>query len=373
MAGRRGLFVRKDGSAGTSPQGARLALAGLVTPSGDLGVIPGVFSGCIVSGNSDWTYTVSAGHFQTTRGASDGVAVAANDGATLTSAVATAPATGSRWDLIWIRQRDIDNGDADSTVVVGVTSGTSGGSPTKPYGSVPAGALVLAEAQVAAGATQTAHANVTIAQVAARVAARGGIISLPNSAAATAMLGAGSTSYPQYGDLDGVLVRSDGTTWRSALTLASGTWNLAGNLSIPNNTYTVFPAVSVVETPTPGKLTNTSGAITVADAGVYEVDVAVRWPGTATAPLKRLVGVAMNCPSISSGGALASGTMLSVEVSTPTGTADFTQRFRSRRFTLAAGDVLRVFLAQDSGGTLVVGPGLNDALGFCSLGVYRVA
>jgi len=204
MAGRRGLFVRKDATAGTGPQDARLALAGLLTPAGPLGVVPGVLSGCAVTGTSGWAYEVGAGHYVTTRGASDGAVLAAVDGPTATDAgaVGVAPASGSRWDLIWVRQRDVDAGDSDSKSVVGVTSGTSGGSPSKPYGSVPAGALVLAEAQVASGATQTSHANVTITNVAPWVAARGGIIPVPNVAARQALAAASAptSARPLYVD-----------------------------------------------------------------------------------------------------------------------------------------------------------------------------
>lgn len=176
MPGRRGLFVRKDASAGTSPQDARLALAGLVAPDGDLAALPGVLSGCVASGTSGWTYSVSKGHYVVTRGESDGVVVGSIDGATSTNTVAAAPASGSRWDLIWVRQADTDSGDSDSAVTVGATSGVSGGSPSKPYGSVPAGALVVAEALVSAGATQTSSASVVITQVARRTVARGGIL-----------------------------------------------------------------------------------------------------------------------------------------------------------------------------------------------------
>lgn len=191
MAGRRGLFVRKDATAGTGPQDARLALAGLMTSAGDLAVVPGILSGCVVEGTATMEYSVGAGHYVTTRGASDGGVAGSVDGVTLTGAVAAAPASGSRYDLIWVRQNDVDAGDANSQAVVGVTSGSSSGSPSKPYGSVPVGALVLAEARVYATATATLDANVTITRVAPGVAARGGIIPVPNAtvrdALATAM------------------------------------------------------------------------------------------------------------------------------------------------------------------------------------------
>ncbi len=250
MAGRRGLFVRKDTTAGTGPQDARLALAGLLTPAGALGVVPGVLSGCAVTGTSGWAYEVSAGHYVTTRGASDGAVLAAVDGPTATDvgAVGVAPASGSRWDLIWVRQRDVDAGDSDSQSVVGVTSGTSGGSPSKPYGSVPAGALVLAEAQVATGATQTSHANVTITNVAPAVAARGGIIPVPNVTVRSALAAASEPTlarplYVHRSDADALgrlEVSTNGTTWRTytatpsmpapRTTAANGSATASGNL-----------------------------------------------------------------------------------------------------------------------------------------------
>lgn len=163
----RGLFVRKDATRGTTPVEARNALAAIFPSAG-------VVDGLAVSGNAgDWHYSVAAGHAVTSRGGTDGVTILTVDGATDTPVVAAAPASGSRWDLIWIRHNDVDNGDADSDAVLGVTQGTASGSPTKPYGSVPAGALVLAEAQVAAGATGTLHANVAITRVAAVAAPRG--------------------------------------------------------------------------------------------------------------------------------------------------------------------------------------------------------
>lgn len=183
----RNPFTRKDATRGSTPVDGRLAMAGLVTPAGDVGVTPGVVSGMVVSGRSTapgWAYSVSGGHAVTTRSATDGANLTGLDGATDTPTVAAAPATGSRWDLIWIRQRDVDNGDPDSAAVLGVTSGPSSGTPSKPYGSVPAGALVLAEAQVSAGAATTADPLVTITQVATLVSGRGGIVPATSAEAA---------------------------------------------------------------------------------------------------------------------------------------------------------------------------------------------
>lgn len=228
MAGRRGLFVRRDATAGTSPQDARLALAGLLTPSGDLGVVGGVISGCTVTGMNAWTYSVAAGHLVGTRGASEGAHLFSVDGATTTPTVSAAPASGSRYDLIWARQRDIDLADTDSTVAVGVTSGSSGGSPSKPYGSVPVGAVVVAEARVFAGATQTDDPNVTITHPGPRVAARGGIIPVPNTTVRDALAAAASPSptQPLY------VHRANATNAELALefTTDGSNWTTAGRV-----------------------------------------------------------------------------------------------------------------------------------------------
>lgn len=214
----RNPFTRKDATRGSAPVDGRLALAGLVTPAGDLGITPGVISGLTVSGRSSapvWAYSVSGGHAVTTRGATDGASLIGLDGATNTPTVSAAPATGSRWDLIWIRQRDVENGDPDSSCVLDVTSGTPGGSPSKPYGSVPPGALVLAEAQVSAGASSTADPLVTITQVAARVAARGGIAPAGTITRRDLLLAGASASSPVYADVAGAIYRGDGTTWQA--------------------------------------------------------------------------------------------------------------------------------------------------------------
>lgn len=214
----RNPFTRKDSVRGSAPVDGRLAVAGLVTSSGDLAVSAGVLSGCTVTGRSTaplWSYAVSAGHVVTTRGAGDGASLLGLDGATDTPTVAAAPATGSRWDLIWIQQRDVENADTDSNAVLGVTSGTSSGSPSKPYGSIPPGALVLAEAQVSAGAASTADALVVISQVAPRAAARGGLIPLRNANDETVLSVHASATNPLMGlRLDtGDVRRNLGSGW----------------------------------------------------------------------------------------------------------------------------------------------------------------
>lgn len=224
MAGFRGLFVRKDATRGTTPVEARQALAGLLTASGDLGALPGVISGLRVIGLAGtWAYAVTEGHDVLSRGASYGAILSGLDGTTNTDEVPAAPGSGSRWDLIWRRHLDIDEEDATSDSVLGVTSGTASGSPSKPYIDVPAGALVIAEAQVGAGATGTLHANVTITQVAPRVGTRNGIIPVTTQAQLDALAAIATTSQPVYADYNGQLERNAGSGW-STIAVAGPVW-----------------------------------------------------------------------------------------------------------------------------------------------------
>lgn len=165
MTLRHGLFVANGTTGVTAPQDARLALAALLSGAG-------VVSGGTVSGNSsgpNMKYDVAAGAFATARlaAATDGLFLFANDGTVTVDSGTPAPASGSRWDLIWVRHKNANDGAADtnSDPEFGVKCGSAGSSPTKPYGSVPAGALVLAESSVGASITDATHAVIT--QVAA--------------------------------------------------------------------------------------------------------------------------------------------------------------------------------------------------------------
>jgi hypothetical protein len=201
-----GLFVAGASGGVTSAKDARLALAALLSGAG-------VISGGAVSGNSsgpNMKYDLAAGQFVTARGAAatDGLYVFANDGTITVDSATPAPVSGTRWDLIWVRHKNAIDGFADdaSDPILGVTVGTSGSSPTKPYGSVPAGALVLAEAQVHTGDTDATHATIT--QVAP---AAGGRLAKAS----------GSTRYPTspavgdyVDDASLGLLRWDGAAWQ---------------------------------------------------------------------------------------------------------------------------------------------------------------
>lgn len=146
-----------------SPQDARLALASLLSG-------PGLLSGFVVTGSTsgpNMKYAVSAGVAVTQRGtlAADGLYLVPNDGPVTVDSGSPAPGSGTRWDLVWVRQPNAFDGgfgDSNSDPVFGVTVGTAGSGPTKPYASVPAGALVLAESSVGASIASASLATITM-------------------------------------------------------------------------------------------------------------------------------------------------------------------------------------------------------------------
>lgn len=166
MTANRGLFVRNIGAIGTSPAEGRLALAGLFeqqTPGVPRSGLLNFRSRIAVTGTAGLRYDVQPMTVVISRAANEGVYLFTLTG--VTSVTTSAPAAGARFDLIYVKQNDPDKGDADNAAIVGVVQGTPAASPEKPYGLLPAGALVLAEARVPAGTTATNAASVQLAQV----------------------------------------------------------------------------------------------------------------------------------------------------------------------------------------------------------------
>ena len=162
-------------------------------------------------------------------------------------ATTTAPGSGSRYDLIWIRQPDAEQGDANSIAVLGVTQGTASGSPTKPYASVPAGALVLAEALMPAGTTRT-DTGVTITKVAPYTAAAGAPVPVRNATERAALT-----------QFDGLVARQLDTNldWGSD----GSNWTVFGALTVVGQTTPLVVAVgsNAVSTSATGTFTLSTG------------------------------------------------------------------------------------------------------------------
>lgn len=183
MTAFRGPGVRQIGAVGTTPKEHRLAIAGQYAENA-----PGVpRSGLLVQAATNvvtptaatgtLTYSVAPLAAVIARTVGEGVYTPTTTGATTVNTGA-APASGSRWDLIWIKQNDQEKGDADNQAVLGVTQGTAAATPARPTGSVPAGGMVLAEARIFSGTASTTASPNTVTQVVAMTAARGAAIPL---------------------------------------------------------------------------------------------------------------------------------------------------------------------------------------------------
>lgn len=175
MTVNRGPGVAPIAGVGTTTVEHRLQLAGLYAENAPGVPRSGVLAQAtdlLVVGRADMSYDVGPAPFVIGRTAGEGVYTPTLTGTTNVPTGA-APATNSRWDLIYIKQNDQAKGDADNAAVIGVQQGTAAASPTKPTGSLPAGAYVIAEARIFATTTGTSGGSNTIAQVWRHTAARG--------------------------------------------------------------------------------------------------------------------------------------------------------------------------------------------------------
>lgn len=119
---------------------------------------PGIVTGIDVSGTSGLTYRVGAGNAVLCRAESDGYVEAYWEGGQ-TPAVAVGDPSNPRIDTVWLRANDLQQGDPDNRVQVGVTQGTPAASPVAP--DAPDGCLAIAAMLVPAAATSTATATQT--------------------------------------------------------------------------------------------------------------------------------------------------------------------------------------------------------------------
>lgn len=168
------LGVRNSGADGTTPLALRRTLAGLFPHAG-------ILSGLGVSGSSSLAYSVAAGVAVCTKGSGDGSTIAAV-AAGSTPTVAANGTGHPRIDAVWVTSHDLDQGDADNHVALGVTQGAPAASPARP--TVPTYATVLAYMRLPAGATTTAQATVEARGDAAT--ASGGTLGLLGEAALNA-------------------------------------------------------------------------------------------------------------------------------------------------------------------------------------------
>ena len=118
-------------------------------------VSPGIVCGLDVAGRNDLRYDVAAGVAVLRRSEADGCTEAYWEGGQ-TPAV-QAGGSNPRIDLVWMKANDLQQGDPDNLVVVGVESGVPSASPVAPQ--CPAGCTPIALMRVPAGASSTASAQ----------------------------------------------------------------------------------------------------------------------------------------------------------------------------------------------------------------------
>jgi hypothetical protein len=132
-----------------------LGVPHVVTPQGPVGTTPedmqriiaaeystaGIIDGCDVSGTATMEYRVSAGAVVLSTGTDMAIKIPV---VATTLPAAAAPATGTRTDLIYVRQLFPTEASPDNTAFVGVTSG-----------ALPANSVLLDQRVVPAGATAT--------------------------------------------------------------------------------------------------------------------------------------------------------------------------------------------------------------------------
>lgn len=115
----------------------------------------GVVTGLSVTG-SGLAYQVSAGCAVTSRADSDGYCEAYWEGGS-TPAVQANSSSSPRVDLVWIRANDLQQGDPDNRVHVGVAQGAPASSPVAP--ACPSGCTPLMEMLVPGGAQSMGSAS----------------------------------------------------------------------------------------------------------------------------------------------------------------------------------------------------------------------
>lgn len=250
MTANRGLFVRNSGNVGTTPIEGRLVLASLLAENAPgvprQGLLDQKVANLVTGSATDMSYNVGPCTPVLNRATGEGTYLFTLTGTTNVVTDA-APATGSRYDLVYVKQNDPDKGDATNTAVLGVVKGTAAASPVKPTASLPAGAYVLAEVLVNAGAANAAAAGVTITQVWRYTSLRGVPIPVRNQAERDEIT-------PSYGTevrrMDSVPVGRIREWWNGSIwKLPAEALGIVAYVELPGNTGTINTIQVVLNIP----------------------------------------------------------------------------------------------------------------------------
>ena len=118
----------------------------------------GVIDGLKVTGTSSLAYHVAAGTAVCSKGSSDGKTLAYFEGAN-TPGINSNSSGNPRIDSVYIYANDLDQGDNDNLVHVGVVQGTPATNPAAP--GIPTYGTLLAQMLMPAGSTSASNAYVS--------------------------------------------------------------------------------------------------------------------------------------------------------------------------------------------------------------------
>lgn len=230
------------------------------------------------------TLLIPVSSFIVSRGIADGVVKVTNDGGGSVN-VATAPATGqSRIDVVWVKQDDSTQGDADNLAVFGITTGTAAttGSQTKP--TIPTGALELAQLLIAGGTTSTAGAGATLTQTFGYTGVTGGIIPFPTLPQLKAWVPENCTYARsiQAGNSLLYVYDSNAGIWHPVVNAVISSYQGSGSQTSGTTDTTLTVTSGSQYSNDNDIISSASGTPQVVIAGFYRVAASISWASNAT-------------------------------------------------------------------------------------------
>ncbi len=345
MAIKHGLGTYGNAVGTVTPEDHKLAQAGLIVKDTTGKARPGLFwegNETIVTGKANMSYDVARFTAVTSRGATSGAVLLANDG--VVNVVTTAaPGSNSRIDIVYVWQREFSLDGTDSNPVIGVAQGTAAASPVAPSLSGFPGAVELARILVPAGVTAT-NSGTTITQTAPFTAAAGGVVHFRNSTEMDA-----ETTLPigTLAEVAGAQYVYNGSAWSARVRRAI--LQRTTPQSIPTGTTTVitYDGTDLVNTlGSAFTIVRGTGLLTCVTAGTYRVQGIGNYAYNATGIRQLFIDKAVAATPTTFVAQSAVMPPLVTASGVPTGMVAETF------VTFAVGDVLRLSTAQSSGGAL---------------------
>ena len=329
MVARSGMFVAPLAGSppiGMSPTDGRIAFSALIGTTAQL-----ASGGAVTQSASIMAITVAPAVWQlpdVSNATGTSTFLSATDQFTVTPAAG--PATGSRVDLIVVKQNNVENSDADSRVNVVLVAGTAGAPGVAP--AVPTGAYLYATVNVPATVTNSAACTIVIPRPTT-------FAPLPIKSTTFALLNTVTGVNGQHATVTADASPANNIDW---VWLGAGPWQpasgpfpggsvirtgTAGSFGAGVWTYVGATALWAVDQPTQG-ITVANGQFTATLAGLYDVEGGIQ--------LDSSVGLWLAIKKNDTG-ASGTGAIAGTTVSGFAGTTSATLR---RRVRLAVGDTV---------------------------------